>query len=402
MNVHPASELFPLLRDPELTELAEDIRRHGLMHPIVVHEGQVLDGRNRLIACRHAGVEPVFVDWSGPGSPTSFVISANLHRRHLDVSQRAMIGAKTKALFEVEAKERQLAAQNNDAGRAVRANLPELVKGRARDHAAELVNVSSRSVDMASRVLRDGTRELVDAVSTGRAKVSAAAEVATLPPDEQREVIARGEKEVLAAAKAIRAKKGARKAEQKRALAERIRAEGAELPRGPFRVIAVDPPWRYDTSVDKSKLRGLVDYPDMSVEEISALPIARVAHRDCILWLWTTNAFMRVAFAVLEAWGFQEKTILTWDKEKLGVGHWLRNVTEHCILAVRGRPVVELANQTTLIREPRREHSRKPEAFYRLVEGLCPGSKLEIFARETRAGWTAWGAEMERFDTRRS
>jgi N6-adenosine-specific RNA methylase IME4 len=218
------------------------------------------------------------------------------------------------------------------------------------------------------------------------------------PARERVEVATRGEQEVLAAARAIRAKRSARKVAAKRRLARRIRAEGARLPDGPFRVISVDPPWRYDTGIETSGLRGLAGYPDMSVEEICELPIARAGHRDCVLWLWTTNAFMRAAFTVLDAWGFQEKTILTWDKEKLGVGHWLRNVTEHCILAVRGRPVVELGSQPTIIREPRREHSRKPEAFYRLVEGLCPGNKLEVFARESRPGWTAWGAELGKFD----
>ena len=116
-----------------------------------------------------------------------------------------------------------------------------------------------------------------------------------------------------------------------------------------------------------------------------------------VLWLWCTNAFMREAYQCLDAWSFKEKTILTWDKEKIGLGDWLRNVTEHCIMAVRGHPVVSLTNQTTIIREKRREHSRKPEAFYSLVEALCPGSKLEMFARQSRRGWASWGAESEKF-----
>ena len=106
---------------------------------------------------------------------------------------------------------------------------------------------------------------------------------------------------------------------------------------------------------------------------------------------------MKEAYQLLDAWGFTAKTILTWDKQKLGLGDWLRNITEHCIMAVRGRPVVTLTNQTTLISEARREHSRKPEAFYRLVEALCHGTKLEMFAREPRDGWTRWGAESEKF-----
>ena len=103
------------------------------------------------------------------------------------------------------------------------------------------------------------------------------------------------------------------------------------------------------------------------------MPVAEKAQDDCVLWLWTTNAFMRRAFECIDAWGFEEKTILTWDKELLGLGDWLRNVTEHCILAVRGRPVVSLTNQTTLLREKRSKHSRKPDSFYALVEEALSG-----------------------------
>lgn len=185
--------------------------------------------------------------------------------------------------------------------------------------------------------------------------------------------------------------------EKKRALAEEIRANPIVTPDGRYQVIVSDPPWRYGARAEDASHRGKNQYPDMSTEEICALPVERLAQDDCILWLWTTNAFMRDAYRCLDAWGFREKTILTWDKELIGLGDWLRNVTEHCILAVRGKPIVSLTNQTTIIREKRREHSRKPEAFYALVEALCPGSKLEMFSRAPRDGWAAWGAETEKF-----
>jgi N6-adenosine-specific RNA methylase IME4 len=183
----------------------------------------------------------------------------------------------------------------------------------------------------------------------------------------------------------------------KRSLAEEIRSNPKVTPDGRYQVIAVDPPWKYDNRAEDTTHRGRNDYPEMTVDEICAAPVANLAQTNCVLWLWTTNAFMREAFQCIDAWGFKDKTILTWDKENMGLGDWLRNVTEHCILAVRGKPIVSLTNQTTLIREKRRQHSRKPEAFYALVEALCPGSKLEMFSRTERAGWTAWGAETEKF-----
>jgi N6-adenosine-specific RNA methylase IME4 len=118
-----------------------------------------------------------------------------------------------------------------------------------------------------------------------------------------------------------------------------------------------------------------------------------VAHADCILWLWTDNAHLREAFDVLEAWGFTYKTTLTWVKDRIGTGDWLRGQTEHCLVATRGTPTVTLGGQSTVIDAPRGEHSRKPEAFFALVESLCPGSKVELFARTPRPGWTQHGSE---------
>jgi N6-adenosine-specific RNA methylase IME4 len=147
---------------------------------------------------------------------------------------------------------------------------------------------------------------------------------------------------------------------------------------------------------EEAKGGDLLGYPTMTVREIGAVKVP--ADDNCIVWLWTTNAFMRQAYQVLDAWGFQDKTILTWVKNRIGVGNWLRGQTEHCILAVKGRPVVQLTNQSTVLHAPGREHSRKPEEFYRLVEGLCPARvRLELFAREKREGWTCAGAEVAKF-----
>ncbi len=94
------------------------------------------------------------------------------------------------------------------------------------------------------------------------------------------------------------------------------------------------------------------------------------SNEDSILWLWTTNHHMREAFALLDAWGFEQKTILTWAKDKMGTGDWLRGQTEHAIMAMRGSPIVTLTNQSTLLLAPARGHSVKPVEFYDLVERL--------------------------------
>lgn len=186
--------------------------------------------------------------------------------------------------------------------------------------------------------------------------------------------------------------------EKKTTLAATLSKKPLPAAEGQFNVIVIDPPWRYEKRAEDVTHRGRNPYPDMDLASIKALPVADRAEDDCVLWLWTTNGFMREAFECLDAWGFTQKTILTWAKDRMGTGDWLRGKTEHCLLAVRGRPVVTLTNQTTLLAAPLREHSRKPDEFFALVEALCPGTKLEMFAREKRSGWQAWGAETGAFE----
>jgi N6-adenosine-specific RNA methylase IME4 len=121
----------------------------------------------------------------------------------------------------------------------------------------------------------------------------------------------------------------------------------------------------------------------MSIEQLRALRVGSIMHADSILWFWTTNFHMRHAFGILDAWGFHATpTILTWAKDRMGNGHWLRGQTEHCIVAVRGKPLITLGNESTLLRAPVRAHSQKPDEFYALVERLCPAPRYaDLFSR---------------------
>lgn len=189
--------------------------------------------------------------------------------------------------------------------------------------------------------------------------------------------------------------------EAKSRLAAELRAKPVPMPSGRFDVIAIDDPWPYDKRAGDVTQRGQTDYPTMTIEDLCALPVEERAEDNCILWMWCTNAhILTCAPQVLAARHFHPVTMLTWDKGRIGTGDWLRGQTEHCILAIRGRPIVQLTNQSTIIHEAPREPGRKPEKFYRLVEALCPGTKLEMFAREQRKGWAAWGGEVGKFAAR--
>ncbi|MBW4428433.1 MAG: adenine-specific DNA methyltransferase [Nostoc desertorum CM1-VF14] len=180
---------------------------------------------------------------------------------------------------------------------------------------------------------------------------------------------------------------------------------------GHYQCIVIDPPWFYRLRSKDKTHRNRIPYQPMRTEEILALPIPELCGSNgCILWLWFTNNHMIEAAQCLQTWEFELKTILTWEKvtkdgtkTHLGVGHWLRNSTEHCALAVRGNVKAfsgrTLTNESTILHSPRREHSRKPESFYQLVDKLCPDiTKLEMFARESRDGWDCWGDQADLFD----
>lgn len=385
-EVHPAAELFPMLDEAALARLAEDIKANGQRVPVILTaDGKVLDGRNRLLACERAGVTPRLNTHVGD-NPWRCVWSLNAERRQIEDKLRlALIGKAMLAGSDTWEKAQGKAKEQANEARSEKAQArPRDEKGKLQPSPASHEATLER--DHRAEASKKAAARLASEVGVSRATVERALELERRRPDQVQAVL-RGD---------VQGSKALEQAKKEDAIAA-IRAEPPPLPQGPFRVISIDPPWRYDSREDDASHRGRNQYADMTVEEIAALPVPGMAHEDCILWLWTTNAFMAEAYQLLEAWGFTPKTILTWDKQKLGLGDWLRNTTEHCLLATRGRPAVTLTNQRTLISEARREHSRKPEAFYTLVESLCPGSKVELFARESRDGWTTWGAEAEKF-----
>jgi hypothetical protein len=155
-RAHPASNLFPMMGDAELWDLAEDIGKQGLLEPIVLDQGLILDGRNRWVACARAGCTPWTVPWEGEGgSATAYVIAKNLKRRHLDPSQRAAVAAEALPLFEAEAKQRQRASGGDRKSDVAMLPPPILAPHAARDEASAQFGVSPRYIQDAKRLRLD-------------------------------------------------------------------------------------------------------------------------------------------------------------------------------------------------------------------------------------------------------
>jgi N6-adenosine-specific RNA methylase IME4 len=174
-----------------------------------------------------------------------------------------------------------------------------------------------------------------------------------------------------------------------------------------FGAILADPPWQFQNKTGKvaPEHRRLARYRTLSLDEIRALPVHEAPDDVAHLYLWVPNALLPEGLSVMQAWGFRYKSNLVWHKVRRdggsdgrGVGFYFRNVTELVLFGVRGRNARTLAagrRQVNLLATRKREHSRKPDELYPIIEACSPGPYLELFARGARPGWTAWGNQAD-------
>jgi len=175
---------------------------------------------------------------------------------------------------------------------------------------------------------------------------------------------------------------------------------------GGFQTILADPPWRFANRTGKvaPEHRRLDRYSTMTLEDICAIPVADIAAKNAHLYMWVPNALLPEGIKVMESWGFRYVSNIVWAKRRRdggpdgrGVGFYFRNVTELILFGVRGsmRTLPPARSQVNMIESRKREHSRKPDEQYDLIESCSPGPYLEMFARYAQEGWTAWGDESD-------
>lgn len=441
ISFHHFANLFPLIEGDAFLELRESVRKNGLREAVVLHQGQILDGRNRYRACRQEGVKLRFEVFGYPLSPTpdwvveaaiacrmlteeefaklrgkpatahlsidfclggvigrdalAYVIDKNLHRRHLDEGQRAMVAGRL--------------AKGSHGGVRLRvdqdANLqldPALVPAMTIAAAAKALNVSPRSVASARAVAEQGAPELVAAVDAGTVAVSAAETLAHLPKEEQTRLIKTASPSALYGV--IKAQKDALTAQKKVKRAAREVALGAKqraLPAKKYGVIYADPAVSFasrsrDTGMDRSPDNH---YPTMSTAELCALPVQDIAADDSVLFLWATVPMELDAHAMLKSWGFVYVSQYCWDKEggAPGLGYWSRVDHELLLIGTRGNPPCPApgTQRSSVIRAPKGRHSEKPAIVREMIEQYFPTlPKIELFARVAASeAWDVWGNE---------
>lgn len=369
-DFHPHAGIFPLLDGEEFRALVEDIRENGQREPITIHDNMILDGRNRYNACLAAGIEPWVIGFRDGEDPLAFVISVNLHRRHLDESQRAMVAARIATL--------PLGANQHRVGLGAPIGAP------SQPAVAATLKASRRSVQRARVVLDHGTPDLVAAADQGDIPVSQAAAIAREEPSVQRNIVAK-------------VKDGIRPQEARRLVkAERAAAREAAHPSGRYRVIYADPPWSYGNTQPDYHPEQRDHYPVMSLSEICEMPVRDWVMDDAVLFLWVTSPILEDAFKVVAAWGFKYKASFVWDKVLHNMGHYNSVRHELLLVCTRGscQPDVRRLFDSVVVEE-RTVHSRKPVQFYEMIETLyTTGPYLELFARSSRDGWHAFGNEV--------
>lgn len=368
LDFHPAANIFPLMTGAEYDALVSDIAEHGQHEPIWLHpDGRIIDGRNRYRACCDLGLVPESKIWDGKGSLVAFVVSLNLHRRHLSSSQRAVVALDVLPLLEAEARERMLAGVGTNHDQKI----DQGNNGRA----------------------PQATEQAATMTGTNRQYVSDAKAIAQTAPD-LLENIRSGETTIPAAKREIKERKREERREVNRQIIETVPTVTEAVQLAKFATIVIDPPWDWGDENDVDQFgRARPTYKTMTLYELRELPVGDLADVDCHLYLWITNRSLPKGFDLLDAWGFRYITCLTWVKPSFGMGNYFRGQSEQVLFGVRGSQLLKRKDVGTVFQAPRgpNGHSSKPLAFMDLVESCSPGPYLEMFSRSNRLGWTTWG-----------
>jgi len=379
LKFHPAANIFPLMTEEEFNRLVDDIRKNGQLEPIWLDSaGLIIDGRNRYNACQHISVTPKTRAWDGKGSTVEFVVSLNLHRRHLTPSQCACVGVEMLPLLEAEAKERQAITQakpgEGKVGLPVVARMPP--------------PVDDQDLPVDPEPVPEFVPEPVSSAGKSREKAAAAAGVGARYVSDAKKL----KEEAPAVFEQVRA--------GEKTLTEAMRSqrkasvsEAAKLPTDKYRIIYADPPWKYGDQLTENYGSVKFHYPSMTISELCLLDIAGIAADNAVLFLWVTSPLLEECFPVIKAWGFKYKTSFVWDKIKHNMGHYNSVRHELLLVCTRGSCLPDVAKLfDSVVSIERAEHSVKPKEFREIIDTIYPnGKRIELFARNEADGWERWG-----------
>lgn len=388
--------LIPPLSAEEKQQLEANIVSDGCRDPLVVWGDTLIDGHNRYEICTRLGIEfdCVEKDFDSREDVIVWMVDNQRGRRNLNDFQRTELQLKKKSAIASKAKANSVASGER-FGKGLQNSAEPIKAIDTRLEIAEAAGVSHDTVSKVERIQETAGPELVAALRESKVSINAAADVATLPKQKQAEIVARGTKEILQAAKQIRAERSEERRNER--LEKIVSISTGNAPVGSiaerYPVIYLDPPWRYEHA--ESESRAIENqYPTMSLDEIKAMDMSKVAFDDCVMFMWATSPKLAEAFEVLDAWGFSYRTCAVWDKQKIGMGYYFRQQHELLLVAVKGQPPTPAPadRPSSVFSYPRGQHSAKPHEVYEIIEAMYPTlPKIEMFCRTPREGWGVWG-----------
>lgn len=404
--------LIPPLTPEEFNQLEQNCLKDGILESIKVWDNVIIDGHNRHEIANKNGLDFAITElnFENRNDAIEWIILHQLGRRNLTEEQKAYLrgkryeneklkhgGDRSKGQdLPLEKTSAKLATEYNVSEKTIK-NDADFAKGidlLPEERKTEILSGKSelkkQEVQQIGKIKNQVEKQVkADAVMRTDEDIQAEIEV------KARELAA---KEIRRIEEEKRQKKE-QKVEQRKieiqAQKDAIASGEMKLPEGVFEVIAIDPPWNYGREYDPDGSRVANPYPEMNQEQLLKLnpPFAE----NSVCFLWTTHAFIFDAKALLDKWGFTYKATIVWDKEKIGMGAWLRMQCEFCLVGIKGKPMWNNTKYRDIIREPRREHSRKPDAFYEMVQEITIGRRLEYFSRENREGWEVFGNDTQKF-----
>ena len=392
MNEYPISSfalLFPPMLDEEFDNLVNSIKENGLLEPIALWHGKIIDGRHRYEACKETGVECRFVELEEDIDPIAYIIAKNDIRRHLTTSQRAIIAYK---LVEKSKTLEPSGSVGSGNGKfSIFENLPEFKEETSKNEelteqeASQIFKVNPKTIKFAQKVVTQGSPSIQKAVESGQIAVSDAANIV----HESKQVQEQAVKAVIEGrAKNVTAAINARNRKQ-------MAKNPPPLPTGQYRTIVIDPPWQIEKIPREVRpnQHGL-DYPTMSVEEIGTieLPLAP----DAFVFLWTTQKYLHDAFHILEQWNVNHRFTMVWHKPGgIQPYNYAQSNVEFILVGAKGNPLfIDLKSFYAGFKAPRAEHSVKPEEFYDVVRRVTIAPRLDMFSRRSIDGFDIWGNEV--------
>ena len=367
LKINPAfRDQLPPLPEDKYRKLEKDICKRGCFDPIRSWNGYIIDGHNRHKICTENNVEfrTLYLDecFENENQVRIWIIDHQDGRRELEPFTRAELQME-------------------------KVDLEEGEQGKRTD----LQEDSITSLNQQSEVVKDKCKpyeRLAKKAGMSPDTYSKACFISQNAPEEVKEKLRKGET-------AIKPEYNKLKAIEKRVERQEI-LKSTEFPKGKYRIIYADPPWEYGPSKGPGGGDAQDEYPTMSFEDICNLPVQDITDETAVLFLWVTTPLIEKGLSVLKSWGFEYKTLFTWDKVRSFFGHYNAVAQEFLLLGTKGSCLPDCNTLPhSVVKIEKTRHSSKPEEFRQLIESMYKyGNKVELFARNKADGWEVFGNEV--------